>query len=218
MNNTFTVNGKTYNSLDEMPPDVRAQYESMSNLFGDKNQNGVPDIMENMLNVGTTMMQSNKIIFEGKMYDSVDQLPPEARAKYEQAMSKLADANKNGVPDVLENLPHAGTMFMSTNKILFEGKAYDSVDQLPPEARTKYEQAMSKLTDANKDGVPDILENVLNSTPTITTTEFGVISPKTIIQTGNSNIGPVIVLGILCVILAVGVAILLVLLLGRGGR
>jgi hypothetical protein len=30
MAETFIVNGKNYNSLDEMPPDVRAQFESMN--------------------------------------------------------------------------------------------------------------------------------------------------------------------------------------------
>lgn len=47
MQRQITVNGITYNSPDEMPPDVRAQYEAMGNLLADKNQNGVPGVLEN---------------------------------------------------------------------------------------------------------------------------------------------------------------------------
>lgn len=42
----ITINGKTYHSVDEMPPDVRAQYEQMEAMFADKNNNGIPDIAE----------------------------------------------------------------------------------------------------------------------------------------------------------------------------
>jgi hypothetical protein len=91
MSNPIIINGKAYNSLDDMPSDVRASYEVMQNVLADKNQNGVPDIME-----GAAVMQNATIIYEGKAYASVNDLPPEGRAKYEQAMAKLADANQNG--------------------------------------------------------------------------------------------------------------------------
>jgi hypothetical protein len=44
-----------------------------------------------------------KVIMDGKQIDSVNDLPPEARARYDQAMSAL-DANKNGVPDFMERM------------------------------------------------------------------------------------------------------------------
>src|SRR5687768_14813285 len=43
---SITVNGQTYNSVDEMPPDVRRRYEQVMSMMADKNNNGVPDIME----------------------------------------------------------------------------------------------------------------------------------------------------------------------------
>src|SRR6266498_3909586 len=103
INTPLNFNGKTYNSLDDMPPDVRAQYEAVSNVFADKNQNGVPDIMENLMGAGAIRMQTNTIIYDGKTYTNVNDLPPEVRAKYEAAMGKLADENHNGIPDVIEN-------------------------------------------------------------------------------------------------------------------
>jgi hypothetical protein len=51
-----------------------------------------------------------------------------------------------------------------------DGKVYSSVDELPPEARQKYEQAMTRIGqamgDANQDGVPDILDGIIASPPT----------------------------------------------------
>lgn len=161
MPNTLIINGKTYNSIDEMPPDVRATFESTSKLLGDQNQNGMPDFIENMANVNATVIQTSKIIFEGKAYDSVEELPAEARAKYEQAMGKLADENKNGVPDVIEN--------------------------------------------AVKDA------------PTFVTTQFSAgASPRHLQSAPASNLGPIIVLAIVAIGLAIIVAILLLLLLNKG--
>lgn len=42
----FTIGGKTYNSVDEMPADVRAQYEKVQAMFADNDHNGIPDIAE----------------------------------------------------------------------------------------------------------------------------------------------------------------------------
>ncbi len=47
-----------------------------------------------------------RIIFNGREYANADEMPPEARAAYEQAMSVFADADRNGVPDIFEG---AGT-------------------------------------------------------------------------------------------------------------
>jgi hypothetical protein len=38
--------------------------------------------------------------------------------------------------------------------ILFNGKSYNRVEDMPPEARQAYEQAMGPLADNNQDGLP----------------------------------------------------------------
>jgi len=113
----IVIDGKTYKSLDEMPEDVRRNYESAMRNF-DKNQNGTPDILENMNlfpggntndisnaieNIVGHVMSPTNIIADGKMYNSLDELPPEMRAKYELAMGAM-DANKNGIPDFVEGM------------------------------------------------------------------------------------------------------------------
>jgi len=120
MNNSFIViDGKTYKSVNEMPPDVRAKYEQAinalkdenrnkipnsfenMNILGDKNNNGVPDIFESATTNVTS--SSMKFVVNGQEFNSLDDLPPDARAKYEQAMGKL-DKNRNSIPDVLEGM------------------------------------------------------------------------------------------------------------------
>jgi hypothetical protein len=103
---------------------------------------------------------SGRIVFNGKAYDSADEMPPDVREAYEKIMGVFADKNQDGMPDVFEGL--AGTRpnpNVQTNStvIIYEGRQYASVDELPPEARLKYEQAMGKL-DSNRNMIPDFLE------------------------------------------------------------
>ncbi len=43
---TIIFNGKTYNSLEEMPANERQTYEQIANMLVDKNGNGIPDFLE----------------------------------------------------------------------------------------------------------------------------------------------------------------------------
>jgi hypothetical protein len=130
MSQQIIFKGKTYASVDEMPPDVRQVYDQVMKMLPDKNQNGVPDILEG----GSLGMLKG-------------------------LGGLLADADHDGKPDFLENI-QAGTVTQTT--FVVDGKTYYSLDELPPDARQKYEAAMSKM-DANRDGVPDLLMSV--STP-----------------------------------------------------
>jgi hypothetical protein len=135
----IVIDGKTYNSVEEMPPDVRQKYEEAMSSLGDANGNGIPDAFENM--------------------------------------NVLADKDKNGVPDVLENLV-AGPAVVNSMKIIVDGKEFNSLESLPPEARAKYEAAMGKL-DANRNGIPDFVERMINpgNQATVVTAGFTVETP-----------------------------------------
>jgi hypothetical protein len=106
-------------------------------------------------------------------------MPEDVLKSYESAMNQLGDNDKNGIPDVLENLTNLAdqnkngmpdsiedmisNVFSSTTKIIADGTEYNSLDELPPEVRAKYEQAMGTL-DANQNGMPDFLEGMINTT------------------------------------------------------
>ena len=101
----IVIDGKTYHSVNEMPEDVRKSYEdAMRNL--DNNRNGTPELFEgaaSFQDTTTNMSNATKIVVNGQVFDGLDQLPPEVRAKYEQAMGAM-DANKNGIPDFVEGM------------------------------------------------------------------------------------------------------------------
>ena len=113
----IVIDGKTYKSVDEMPEEVRRNYELAMNSLKDENRNLIPDVFENM-NIladkdkdgmpdvfeglaSMNVVSTTKIIADGKEYDSLEELPEEVRAKYDQAMGTL-DKNQDGVPDLLE--------------------------------------------------------------------------------------------------------------------
>jgi hypothetical protein len=129
----IVIDGKTYTSVDEMPPDIRAKYEeAMRGLdrdrngmpdtpdrvdpFEDKNKDGMPDAFEGLAPIQgstPTVMSSSKILVNGQVYDSLDQLPPEVRAKYEEAMGAM-DKNRNGIPDFVEGMFNMPAQTMNT--------------------------------------------------------------------------------------------------------
>src|SRR5689334_7120218 len=117
----IVIDGKTYHSIEEMPPDVRRKYEQALQALADSNGNHIPDVLENI----------------------------------------LLDKDNNGVPDLLENLG-AGKQVTSHVKITVNGKEFNGIEDLPPEARARYEAAMSKL-DANQNGIPDFVEGMLET-------------------------------------------------------
>jgi hypothetical protein len=119
----IVIDGKTYKSVEEMPPDIRQKYEQAMRSLGDANSNQIPDAFE--------------------------------------TMNILADKDKDGVPDVLENIA-AGHAAVSSMKIIVDGKEFNGLENLPPEARAKYEEAMGKL-DANRNGIPDFAEGMFQA-------------------------------------------------------
>jgi hypothetical protein len=110
---------------------------------------------------------SAHIIFNGKTYNSIDDMPPEARQAYEKALALLADQDANGVPDFLDGLlngqaPGEGMEPLNTfstfsTQIVHNGQTYASVEEMPAEARRDYEQAMAAF-DRDRNGVPDAFE------------------------------------------------------------
>ena len=117
----IVIDGKTYSSVNEMPADVRQRYEQALATFRDQDGNRVPDVIE-----------SNNV---------------------------LDDRNRNGIPDIIENTAGA-PIVASAMKVLFDGREYNSLDDLPPDARAKYEKAMGTL-DANRNGIPDFVEGMM---------------------------------------------------------
>ena len=70
----FKVNGKEYNSIEEMPQDIRSAFEkAMASKTGSGQQ------------VNTATMQT-KIIFNGTEYQRIDVMPQDVRQLYEKVL------------------------------------------------------------------------------------------------------------------------------------
>jgi hypothetical protein len=100
-----------------------------------------------------------EIVYLGKKYHRLEDMPPEARQAYEQAMSLLADRDGNGMPDIFDAVHPQGSaeapMEIETTQttvgsvltsIEINGQTYTSVQDMPPEVRQAYEQAMAQLS------------------------------------------------------------------------
>ncbi|HJQ14814.1 MAG TPA: hypothetical protein VJ830_08715 [Anaerolineales bacterium] len=137
----IVIDGKTYNGIEDMPPDVRQKYEQAMRSFGDANSIGIPDAWETLnifadtdqdgmpdglktITAGHQLGHSMKVIVDGKEFNGLEHLPPEARAKYEEAMGKL-DANRNGIPDFVEGMMNTTTQnVMSASSPVVERQQY----------------------------------------------------------------------------------------------
>jgi hypothetical protein len=123
------VNGKTYKSVDEMPPDVRRQYEqAMQTMMADRDRNGVPDILEHpssstgVASVGTK--QFDQISVNGKTYNRLEDVPQEFREAIQRAMtSKAATPARVPTPMVMmqENSSSIGRWIMLVAALLTAG-------------------------------------------------------------------------------------------------
>jgi len=95
----ITVNGKEYKSLNDVPEEFKV-------IFGDKNNNGIPDFVEGLLNTAdlkkTAPMEANfsTFFYDGKQYSSIDALPPEAKEKVKQGFSKLEKSGMGAITSI----------------------------------------------------------------------------------------------------------------------
>jgi len=98
-----------------------------------------------------------RIVFNGREYASPDAMSADVRRLYDLAMEQLADADQNGIPDVLERAGAAGHVIgIEHTSITVNGKTYGSVDEMPADVRRLYEQAIAGIG-VNQGGIPDVL-------------------------------------------------------------
>lgn len=142
-------------------------------------------------------MNSNRIVIDGKIYNSVDEMPADVRAKYEQAMRSLRDSNQNGVPDNMDNVnvanifkdqngngipdifenPSSTHVTTNTTKFVVNGREYDNLEDLPADARAKYEKAMGNM-DKNRNGIPDFAEDMIKNVQPVQSQVIQTTTPK----------------------------------------
>ncbi len=126
---------------------------------------------------------ANKIIFNGVEYNSAEEMPEGVRAAYQKALSLAAKGGAAGA------LPGKVNVKLSTRvRFVYGGKAYESVDQMPPEVRAKYELAMQQI-DRNHDGVPDVLQG--NTATSAAPEMIAPTSPADALNSSSNDWAPI---------------------------
>jgi hypothetical protein len=90
------------------------------------------------------------IRFNGRDYAGVEEMPEEVRQAYEQARATLPGANRPESPDSSATGLPPGVV---SQKIIFNGQEYHSVNDMPATLRRLYADVMAAV-DANKGGTP----------------------------------------------------------------
>jgi len=89
----IVFNGAEYDSVEAMPPDVRAQYdkvlESLKKTGGDEVLLALQRVSSGSGGLsGTIKTTYSEIVVNGKKYGSVGDMPPDVRRLYEQALGQ----------------------------------------------------------------------------------------------------------------------------------
>ena len=79
------------------------------------------------------MNEVKKIIVNGREYDGVEQMPPEAREEYWRAIAAMRESGISNMPDFVKKDTVSRSVVQES--FVYNGREYKSRDALPPEAR-----------------------------------------------------------------------------------
>ena len=111
-------------------------------------------------------MNINRITINGQQYNSPDEMPPDVRALYDNAIQAMGNALPGGKPGDTTVFTTRGGL-LSTNivvrkNITVNDKKYKSLDEMPPEVRQLAENAMQQAQGTT--GGPAITNSLSMST------------------------------------------------------
>lgn len=86
MRKRISINGIDYRSFDEIPPDVRANFQRMLSKFADKDLNGIPDIFEDDQIGDFVFSDDSKIVINDNEYTGFEHLPAFIRKAFEEVI------------------------------------------------------------------------------------------------------------------------------------
>jgi hypothetical protein len=135
---TISFNGKTYNSLEEMPADQCVAYEQVMAFMKDENNNGIPDLFEGDVVQKMIGMANTRVVVNGQEVQTLDSLPPEARAKFEKAMVKLSQlgllSKETQGQEISDRTPFQSTPQMAPSEPAFTQSPSSFVNSSSPSA------------------------------------------------------------------------------------
>ena len=94
-------------------------------------------------NTGESM---SPIKFNGKTYNSFEEMPLEEQQLYDKTVGLMGDKNGNQVPDYMEDEHFQSMILGGANGVTFRGVTYTSFDQMPEDIRPKMKYAFDQAT------------------------------------------------------------------------
>ncbi len=85
---------------------------------------------------------SSRIVFNGHEYDGVEDMPADVRQQYETALQALSAADRK-LMDAAEHGSGVSFKLNVQRRFKINGKEYGSVEEMPPDVRALYEQALA---------------------------------------------------------------------------
>lgn len=103
-------------------------------------------------------MSATRIVVNGRKYERVEDMPPEVRGIYEQAIASLAGDSETA------RAAAAGSQrvrIQTKTRFVVNGNEYSSVDEMPPAIRQAYDKAAQRPSQVTAGTItPALLERV----------------------------------------------------------
>ncbi len=161
------------------------------------------------------------IEFNGKIYASVEEMPPEERKVYEEAMRLLAEGKEKGLGGLMKEVKEVSGSHQEVEiravKIVVNGQEYTSVEGMPPEARKIYEQSiaeMERLAGRSADGQALEAGTPSATEPVVSAPSLGAAPPQSTsrVVTEEPTLRFISILVVLFLTVAVGFVLMMFLL------
>ena len=86
MSAKIVFNGREYDGVEGMPPEVRQEYERVLDALGAEERNKVEAALDHGAALKLNVTVHRKFRVGGREYESLDAMPADARAAYERAL------------------------------------------------------------------------------------------------------------------------------------
>lgn len=159
------------------------------------------------------------IIFNGKTYHRIEDMPADERQAFEQMSQLVVDANGNGIPDFLEGdiVKNVVTAHSTQTNINVNGKTYHSFNELPPEMRQRVDGAFKLLSNMGLlDGVQDSQTPPPSQEAQVTSKPFVAPQSSSVIEEeGGRSTFSMILIGIMLCFIVTAATIAIFILMNR---
>lgn len=128
----IVFNGQEYAGVDEMPPDVRRDYERTMALMADRDADGVPDALEaSAVHAAAQEVTTTRVFVDGKEHTDPDRMPPEARRFYERLLEQMERDGPSGFAAVGAGRETGGVSREVVRRVVVTSSRTDVPDTRP---------------------------------------------------------------------------------------